>query len=312
VLSFPPTTFITADGIRLAAHTQGDGPLIVLCHGFPELAFSWRHQLPALSRAGYQVVALDQRGYGESDRPPHVIDYDIERLTDDLIGILDHYGREHAVFVGHDMGAIVVWNLALLHPSRVAGVINFSVPFMERGTLDWVTFWEQRRGSDFYIVHYNRFPGVADAAYARNPRNVLRNLFRMKQWEGARSDSRTASSILDLPNVSNPPGEPIMTDVELDVFVRAFERTGFTPALNWYRNFARNWELIDRVPQQVIQPTLMVYGRYDMVPKFARLQDFVPNLEVVTLDCGHWIQQERPMEVNRALIDWLARHYPPR
>jgi pimeloyl-ACP methyl ester carboxylesterase len=310
--SFPPTTFIDLGSIRLATHEQGDGPLVVLCHGFPELAFSWRHQLPALSRAGYRVVALDQRGYGESDCPPNVIDYDIERLTDDLIGVLDHYGRERAVFVGHDMGAIVVWNLAMLHPSRVAGVVNLSVPFMERGALDWVTFWEQRLGSDFYIVHYNRHPGVADAAYARNPRNVLRNLFRTGHWKASRGGTRTAGSILELPTMSNPAGEPIVNDEELDVFVRAFERTGFTPALNWYRNFARNWELVGRVTQRVSQPTLMVYGRYDMVPKFPRLEEFVPNLEVVTLDCGHWIQQERPQETNRTLTEWLARHYPSR
>jgi pimeloyl-ACP methyl ester carboxylesterase len=191
-------------------------------------------------------------------------------------------------------------------------VINLSVPFMERGSTDWISFWEKRIGPDFYIVHYNRHPGVADASYASNPRNMLRNLLRKRQWATSRKASRNANSILELAHAADPPGEPVISEAELEALAQAFTRTGFTPALNWYRNFARNWELIGRVPQRITQPTLMLYGRFDMVPPFARLGEFVPYLEVVTLDCGHWIQQELPEDTNRVILDWLRRHYPTR
>ena len=311
-MTFPPTTFLKTNGIRVATHALGSGQLVVLCHGFPELAYSWRHQLGPLADAGYHAVALDQRGYGESDCPPNVVDYDVLQLANDLIGVLDHYGHERAVFVGHDMGAIVVWNLAMLYPQRVAGIINLSVPFMERGSMDWISFWENRIGPDFYIVHYNRHPGVADASYASNPRNMLRNLLRKGQWKAPRAASRNARSILELANATDPPGELIMNEAELETLAQAFTKTSFTPALNWYRNFARNWDLIGGVPQKITQPTLMLYGGFDMVPPFARLGEFVPQLEVVTLDCGHWIQQELPDETNRVMLDWLRRCYPTR
>ncbi len=162
----------------------------MLCHGFPELAFSWRHQLQPLADAGYHVLAPDQRGYGRTDKPAAVESYDLVQLTGDLVGLLDHYGYEDAVFVGHDWGAIVVWGMALLHPKRVAGVINLSVPFLDRGAVEWVEFWEKMLGDDFYIVHFNRKPGVADAAFARNPKNLLRHLYRTDQWNSpARRDT---------------------------------------------------------------------------------------------------------------------------
>ncbi|TNF85833.1 MAG: alpha/beta hydrolase, partial [Gammaproteobacteria bacterium] len=171
--AFPESELIPINGIELEVFSAGprDGVPIVLCHGWPEHAFSWRHQVPMLTEAGYHVIVPNQRGYGRSSRPEPVEDYDINHLTGDLVALLDHFEHEKAVFVGHDWGAIVVWALALLHPDRVAGVINRSVPFMQRGDTPWVDFWESALGGDFYIVHFNRQPGVADAAFLENAEN---------------------------------------------------------------------------------------------------------------------------------------------
>jgi len=308
---FDKPHFIDTNGIRMAVYERGAGKPIVLCHGFPELAFSWRHQLQPLADAGYHVLAPDQRGYGATDRPDAVADYDITHLTDDLVGLLDHYGYADAVFVGHDWGAIVVWNLALLHPERVHGVINLSVPFMERGPTEWVGFWEQHLGGDFYIVHFNRQPGVADAAFARNPKNLLRNLYRTGQWHAPARPVRPGMAMINLVDETDPPGELLMSEAELDVFADAFKRTGFTGGINWYRNFTRNWQLLADVPQRVECPALMIHGRYDIVPASESIKRHVPNVEVLTFDeCGHWIQQEKPAETNAAMLAWLARYYP--
>jgi pimeloyl-ACP methyl ester carboxylesterase len=153
---------IATNGVELEVFEAGRGRPVVLCHGWPELAYSWRHQMAPLATAGYHVLAPNQRGYGSSSRPEAVAAYDIVHLADDLTGLLDHYGYDDALFVGHDWGAIVVWSLAMLRPDRVAGVVNLSVPLLARGEEEWVAFWERMLGGDFYIVHFNRQPGVAD------------------------------------------------------------------------------------------------------------------------------------------------------
>ena len=153
----------------------------MLCHGWPEHAFSWRHQVPALAAAGYHVIVPNQRGYGNSSRPAEVTDYDIEHLSGDLVALLDHYGYEDATFVGHDWGAFVVWGLTLLHPNRVNKVINLSLPYQERGEKPWIEFMEAVLGGDFYFVHFNRQPGVADAVFEENTFRFLRNLYRKNE-----------------------------------------------------------------------------------------------------------------------------------
>lgn len=307
--AFDRPDFIQTNGIRMAVYGGGEGPPLVLCHGFPELAYSWRHQLEPLIAAGYRVLIPDQRGYGATDKPVAVTDYDIDHLTADLTGLLDHYGHERAVFIGHDWGAIVVWNLAMLHPERVAGVVNLSVPFMQRGEREWVEFWEANLGGDFYIVHFNRQPGVADAAFARNPKNLLRNLYRTEFWNSPPRAMRPGMAMMNLVDDTEAPGTLMMTEAELDTFAKAFAKGGFTGPINWYRNFTRNWHRLAEVRQRVDAPALMIHGRYDMVPAFDRIKEFVPNVEVETLDCGHWIQQERPDQTNELIIDWLGRNY---
>lgn len=307
---FPEAEYIETNGIRMAVHQTGKGKPVVLCHGWPEMAYSWRHQINPLVDAGYHVIAPDQRGYATTDRPKAVEAYDIHHLCSDLIGLLDHYGYKDALFVGHDWGAIVVWNLAMLYPDRVAGLIQLSVPFMERGETDWVSFWEAALGQDFYIVHFNRQPGVAAQAFENNTRNFLNNLYRTEQWKDNPKDYGPGMPFIAMAADQNPNGRALLSPIELDIFVKAFETSGFNAPINWYRNFTRNWEITVNASQQIEQSTLMIYGRYDMVPPSTNLASFVPSLEEHTLECGHWIQQEQPEATSKLMLTWLKKHYP--
>ena len=309
-MEFPTPERIDCNGVQLEVFTAGSGRPLVLCHGWPEHAFSWRHQIAPLAAAGYQVIVPNQRGYGNSSRPGAVTDYDITHLCGDLTALLDHYGHERAVFVGHDWGAIVVWNLGLLHPQRMAGLINLSVPFLERGSKDWVSVWEELLGQDFYIVHFNRQPGVADAVFLDNNSRFLRNLYRTKQWLAPMQASAPGMPLLNLARSDTPSGELMMSEAELDVFVSAFAKSGYTGGINWYRNFTRNWELTAGIEPRIDMPALMIYGQYDIVPPMPNLTDYAPQVETHTLPCGHWIQQEEPQRTTELMLDWLARHYP--
>jgi pimeloyl-ACP methyl ester carboxylesterase len=311
---FPEPTLISVNGVELEVFEAGRenaGRPIVLCHGWPELAFSWRHQLPALVAAGYHVIVPNQRGYGNSSSPMDVADYDIEHLSGDLVALLDHYGYEDATFLGHDWGAMVVWGLALLHPDRVNGVINLSLPYQERGEVPWIDLLEQILGGDYYFVHFNRQPGIADAVLDENTFQFLRNLYRKNEPFG---EPEPGMAMINLARAKAPRGDALMSDGELAVLVSAFERSGFTGGINWYRNLDRNWHLLADVNPIIQHPTLMIYGDRDAVLKSDTLSQFVPNVEVVSLDCGHWIQEEMPEETNRAILTWMAKqaHTPPR
>ncbi len=308
---FPKSTLISVNGVKLEvfeAGLQNEGNPIVLCHGWPEHAFSWRYQIPALATAGYHVIVPNQRGYGNSSCPKEVTAYDIEHLSDDLIALLDHYGYQDATFVGHDWGAMVVWGLALLHPKRVNKVINLSLPYQERGATPWIEFMEQILGGDYYFVHFNRQPGVADAVLDENTFRFLCNLYRKNE---PRREPELGMVMINLARAEKPLGESLMSDNELAVFVSAFESTGFTGSINWYRNLDRNWRLLAEVKPIIQQPTLMIYGDRDVIPKSEKLTEFVPNVEVVNLDCGHWIQQEKPEETNQAILKWLEQQGVP-
>ncbi|GGV49462.1 epoxide hydrolase [Kitasatospora herbaricolor] len=303
---FPEPTLVPVNGVELEVFEAGRenaGKPIVLCHGWPEHAFSWRHQMPALAAAGYHVIAPNQRGYGRSSRPAEVTDYDIAHLSGDLVALLDHYGYEDATFVGHDWGAFVVWGLTLLHPHRVNKVINLSLPYQERGEKPWIEVMEAVLGGDFYFVHFNRQPGVADAVLDDNTFQFLRNLYRKNEPP---AEPQPGMALINLARAESPRGEPVMSDSELAVLVSAFETSGFTGTINWYRNLDRNWHLLADADPVVHQPTLMIYGDRDLVARSENLAEFVPDVQVVSLDCGHWIQQEEPEETNRVITKWLA------
>tara|TARA_B100001245_G_scaffold236455_1_gene227504 strand:- start:6152 stop:7102 length:951 start_codon:yes stop_codon:yes gene_type:complete len=304
---FPKPRLISVNGVELEvfeAGQQNKGKPIVLCHGWPEHAFSWRYQVPALVEAGYHVIIPNQRGYGNSSRPTEVTAYDIEHLAGDLVALLDHYGYEDATFIGHDWGAMVTWWLALLHPSRMKRIIALAVPYQVRGERPWIEWMEEVLGADYYFVHFNRQPGVADAILDENAEQFLRNLFRKNL---PNHPPEPCMAMMHLARAKEPKGKPVMSESDLGVFVSSFEATGFTGSINWYRNLDRNWQLLANVNPIIQQAALMIYGNQDVIPRFEGLSAFVPNVEEVGLECGHWIQQEKPEETNQIILEWLGQ-----
>jgi pimeloyl-ACP methyl ester carboxylesterase len=293
-----PLRQVATNGISLNVVEHGEGPLVVFCHGFPELGFSWRHQVVALAGAGYRTLTPDLRGYGGSSRPSAIEDYDILTLCADLTGLLDEAGADDAVFVGHDWGAGVVWQLAQAHQDRVRAVAGLSVPALPRAPAPPVPILRRRLGDDFYMVWFQE-PGVADVALARD---VRRTLLSDDVLAGAWQDGDPAPPRL----------RPWQSEEELDVFVRAFSETGFTGGLNYYRNLDRNWALTEYLDGRTIdQPSMFLTGSEDLVGRFmssARLTSVLTDLrENVVIDgAGHWIQQERPDQVTAALLRFLA------
>jgi pimeloyl-ACP methyl ester carboxylesterase len=310
---------VAVNGIELFVTEAGpaDGSLVVLCHGFPELGFSWRHQIPALVEAGYLVAAPDQRGYGRTTAPEAVTDYDIVHLTGDLAGLLDQYGREKAVFVGHDWGSMVVWAMALRHPDRVAGVVGMSVPFVPRGEVAPTQAIRALLGEAFFYMLYFQEPGVADADLGADPARFLRRMMA-GIGSGTRDPDAVASMFANdgrgfvdrLPE----PGElpEWLSQEELDHCVDEFTRTGFTGALNWYRNLDRNWELSEHLAgAKVTVPAKFIGGVDDpvlvMTPPALQDGHLVDDRGTVLIQgAGHWVQQEKPDEVNNALLDFLG------
>ncbi len=307
-INFPKSNLIKVNDVELEVFEAGRenaGKPIILCHGWPEHAYSWRHQIPDLVEAGYHVIIPNQRGYGNSSCPTEVTQYDLEHLTGDLVALLDHYGYDNATFVGHDWGAFVVWGLAMLHPTRVNKIINMSLPYMERSPKPWIEFMEEIFGADNYFVHFNRKPGVADAVFNENTAQFLRNLYRKNV---PFREPQPGMAFINLAQEENVYGDPIMTDSDLAVYVSAFKTSGFNGGINWYRNLDRNWHLLADVNPIIHHPTLMIYGEQDPIQPFDRLADYVPNVEVASLDCGHWIQEEKkPAETNQLMIEWLKK-----
>jgi pimeloyl-ACP methyl ester carboxylesterase len=293
-----PKRRIAANGVELSLIDEGEGPLVVLCHGFPELAYSWRHQIPALTDAGFRVLAPDMRGYGESSAPREIEAYDAVSLCGDMCALLDDAGASDALFVGHDWGANVVWQMAVRQPERVRAVAGLSVPFVPRAPAPPIPIMREHLGEDFYMVWFQE-PGVADEALARD---VRRTLTTKRVWtaQWAEQDGEP------------PERASWLSEDELAVYVDAFERTGFTGGLNWYRNIDRNWELGEAVAERRIeQPAMFLTGEDDLVRTFmpsAVMNGWVTDLraDVLVAGAGHWVQQERPDEVNAALLEFIG------
>ncbi len=307
---------IATNGVELHAVEAGDGPLVLLAHGFPELGYSWRHQVPALAAAGYHVVAPDQRGYGRSTRPEPVEAYDIHHLADDLLGILDDAGEDTAVFVGHDWGSMVVGHVAVAHPQRVAGVVNMSVPFLARRPKPPIATMREIFGDAFFYILYFQEPGVADADLGADPACTMRRLLAgaaLRSGGAAPDPARFANDgrgFVD--RLREPDGlPPWLSQDELDHYVAEFARTGFTGGINWYRNFDRNWSTTEHLDGALVEvPSLFVGGKLDPVLLMSPPAAAHPFLtdhrgDVLVDDAGHWVQQEAPGAVNDALIEFL-------
>jgi pimeloyl-ACP methyl ester carboxylesterase len=286
---------VATNGVTLHVAESGAGNPVVLIHGFPELWYSWRHQVRALDEAGYRVLAPDMRGYGDSSAPAEVEAYDIVELCGDVAGLLDDVGAERAAVVGHDWGANVAWHFALRHPERTACVAGISVPLVPRAPAPPLALMRKHLGEDFYVIWFQE-PGVADAALARDVRRtVLTPAVWTAEWAAREEHPRVPDW---------------MTEDDVAVYVEAFERTGFTGGLNWYRNIDRNWERTAGLEERPIEvPALYMVGTRDstyewMSPEPTRGR--IPKLRIVTVDgAGHWLQQERADDVNQRLLELL-------
>jgi pimeloyl-ACP methyl ester carboxylesterase len=312
---------VETNGIRMHIAELGEGPLVLLCHGFPESWYSWRHQLHALADAGFRAVAPDMRGYGETAAPAEIEKYTLLHLVGDMVGVLDALGAETAVIAGHDWGAPVAWHAAQMRPDRFRGVIGLSVPFLPRGTSQPTTKMPQNDEALFYQLYFQA-PGVAEAELERDPHLTIRAVLFGASGEGFRFRS-SDDAVGMVPRKSGflrglstpPPLPPWLTQSDVDFYVGEFSRTGFRGGLNWYRNIDRSWELLAPFARlKVTLPALYIAGDQDLVlcsPGMARLipnlSHFVPNLRqtIILPGCGHWTQQERPAEVNAAMIDFL-------
>jgi len=308
---------IETNGIRMHVAEAGSGFPVLLCHGSPELWYSWRHQMKALADAGFRAIAPDQRGYGNTDAP-HAIDaYTIHHLVGDLTGLLDALAIEKAVIVGHDWGGFVVWQMALLAPHRVAGVVGVNTPFFPRFPLRPLEMMRASAQGNFHYILYFQEPGVAESELERDVRRSLRGFYQLPNREIMEQlrdvpmgvFGPAGGGILDrLPDA--PYGEFLSAE-DFEVFVAGFQKTGFRGGLNWYRSFDRNWELTAYLHNaKVLQPALMVTAELDVVlrPEMAvGMEAWVPNLRrtVLIAGSGHWTQQEKPAAVNAALLEFL-------
>ena len=315
----PTTTnrLVNTNGVQLRVTEAGDrgAPVVILAHGFPELAHSWRHQIPVLAAAGYHVLAPDQRGYGGSSQPDEVEAYDIEALTTDLVGLLDDLDVERAVWIGHDWGAVVTWNAPILHPDRVLAVAGLSMPPLPRPPVPPTQALQMMFGDNFFYILYFQQPGVADTDLNADPARTMR---RMLGGLASPTDTAAAARMMApgptgfVDRLSEPETLPKwISPAEFDHYVTEFGRTGFTGPLNWYRNLDRNWEITAaRAGATIAVPALFMGGTADPVLTFAPpdgAEQLVSGpFQAVMLDgAGHWLQQERPDEVNATLLDFL-------
>jgi pimeloyl-ACP methyl ester carboxylesterase len=317
---------VETNGIRMHLAEAGAGPLVVLCHGFPESWYSWRHQLNALADAGFRAVAPDMRGYGQTDRPDEIERYTLLHLVGDMVGLLDALDAESAVIAGHDWGAPVAWHAALLRPDRFRAVIGLSVPYRPRGQARPTTLMPTTDDALFYQLYFQS-PGVAESELERDVRRSMRTVLYSASGDVPRRDTggaapgavgmvpRSGGFLSRMADPATLP--PWLTGTDLDFYTAEFERTGFRGGLNWYRNIDRNWELLAPFAgARVTVPALYVAGDRDLVVAFRGMDQLLPNLSrfvpqlrgtIMLPGCGHWTQQERPSKVNAAMIDFLRR-----
>ncbi len=279
---------VESNGIRMHVVEEGEGFPVILCHGFPELWYSWRHQIPALAAAGLRAIAPDLRGYGESGKPEAIGEYDIQHLVGDLVGLLDTLGIEKAVFVGHDWGSFLVWSVAVMHPERVERVVSLNAPYRGRCVVFPPTNVLKQAGNRVAYVLFFQEPGLAEAHFSADLPATLRRMY-----DGVAADPSFLSS------------------GEFQVYLEAFSRGGMTGPLNYYRNIDRNWETTQDLADRTIEcPCMVVVTDKDPVvrPEFAEgIERWLPHLRKELIrGCGHWTQQEKPEEVNRLLLDFLG------
>lgn len=310
----------SVNGIRIRAAVAGEGPLVILVHGWPELWYSWRHQIPALANAGFKVAAMDVRGYGGSDKPHAVEAYTMHELTADVVGLIDALGEERASLIGHDWGAPICWNTAVLHPQRVAAVAGLSVPYMQRAPAPPIDILRQLFAGRFFYQLYFQEEGVAEAELEADVRTALRRIYFVASGDATPDEARTFadkpedSGLLD--GIPDPETLPDwLSEDDLDYFAAEFAASGFRGPINRYRAQNLDWQQLPQLATLTVeQPSYFIGGAKDgvrsMIPGrdlFAEAGAHCTDFRGATIidDEGHWVQQEAPDAVNRTLLQFL-------
>ncbi len=316
----PKHRFVETNGIKMHVAEQGEGPTVLMCHGWPESWYSWRHQIAALADAGFHAVAPDQRGYGQTERPEPIEAYNVLQLAGDIVGLVNEMGAEPVVIVGHDWGAPVAWYSALLRPDLFRAVALLSVPYLPRSSVRPSLALGAMAGEKNFYQLYFQEPGKVERELEEDARRTMAMLLYSASGDAPENerwrylfekDERFIES-----GVLPKKLPPWLSEKDLDFFAGEFKRTGFRGGINWYRNIDRNWELTPFLDgAKVLQPAIFITGDADPVlpmtggtnGAYAALDVTMPNLrkKVLIPGAGHWIQQERPGEVNRLLIEFL-------
>jgi pimeloyl-ACP methyl ester carboxylesterase len=305
---------VDANGIRIHCVELGEGPLVLMCHGFPESWYSWRHQMDTITRAGYKAVAMDMRGYGQSSRPIQISKYDQVTIAADIAGVIDAFEEDQAVIIGHDWGAPAVWHTALLHPERVRAVVGLSVPYTGRSPSPPIEMMKALYPETFFYILYFQYPGIAESELEYDTEDFLKKFIFHASADGDFSLFSSKPKTARLLDGLTLPGElpNWLTEKDLQFYVDEFEFTGFGTALNWYRNINRTWERTPHLADALIsQPALFIAGEKDGVisdrSSLEIMKSKIPQLHKTILleNCGHWTQQEKPAQVNQAIVDFL-------
>ncbi|XP_061999883.1 uncharacterized protein LOC133717217 [Rosa rugosa] len=305
---------IKTNGIWMHIAEQGTGPLVLLLHGFPEIWYSWRHQIGYLAKHGYHVVAPDMRGYGDTDSPLSPSSYSLLHLVGDLIDLLDHFGQQQAFVVGHDYGAIVAWHLSLFRPDRVKALVALSAPYFEpSSSIRSIESFRQGFGEGCYVCQFQE-PGRAERSFARYDYLTVMKKFLLYN----KTDYLVAPPGMELIDYLETPAKlpPWITEEDLQVYAEKFEESGFTGALNYFRTLESYWELMGPWRgKRISVPAKFILGDKDIgydalgtgeYVKGDVFKSLVPNLEVVILDGHHFIQQEKPQEVSHEILSFIS------
>ncbi|MDA9230511.1 alpha/beta hydrolase [Alphaproteobacteria bacterium] len=323
--------YLDLPDLRMAVFQAGTRvpgrPSLVLYHGFPELAYSWRHIVGPLVEAGFHVVVPEQRGYGFTGKALNdpgdasgVELYDMAHLCSDVVHLLDALDIEQAVHVGHDFGGLITWQLTFYHAERVAGLVGVNTPFMQRLPMDPIEAFRAVKGDDFYICAFQHY-GVAEAQLDADIGHSLRAFYRKGGFvDGQQIDAPVEREWENLEMLkilqreeSTWPGTALLNAEDFAMYEAGFTRSGFRGCINWYRNFTRNWENSEGFADKITVPSLMICAEDDQAlpPSMAQGMDkYISDLETYLIpDCGHWTQSEKPEELSNLLVDWLKRRF---
>ncbi|CAM3803487.1 alpha/beta fold hydrolase [Litorimonas haliclonae] len=314
-MDFQNPSFIKSDGLRIATYVDGPlgGPVVILIHGWPELAYSWKTTIPPLVEAGYRVVTYDLRGFGASDTPRGVEHYAIEQMVADLEAVINSQTSEKVTLIGHDWGGIILWHAARMIADRIQRIVSICTPHVKHAPVDPLKIFRKRFGEDHYFIEFNHRPEEIESLFARDPDAFFRLMFRTTP-RGQEMDKKFTYipknfATYLLQGAPDLPG-PVMSDKDRNVYTRAYKHSGFHGGMSLYRNTTHNWELAKAMSEKVFHPALMLSPEDDLLlppSSTDHMPEIVPNLtRKIIPNCGHWAMWDNPDGINKAIIDWLG------